>query len=286
MFTKKHYINVISLCILSIVTFINGYKLASHFTQLPALFSLLYILIFLSFFFIIDKTKLSPLKKVLPTILSLYVLLPYLLLTYFTSKTNFEGRLIETTELIFAVIFGALIILANKYINPKKYNFNFFLFAFLFGIILTVNFHFCVVLLIAVLYLLRESFPKIILFSILTVFFYFIGLNIFSEFIPQFNHNIYFPEISVWLTIIILSITVYAGWLISDLQELFFASGIMLFLYLTASSIPKIIQLGFYNAVNLDFSFSALLIVVPFLMFSIKEYQVDKFLGKIYKEDL
>ncbi len=72
--------------------------------------------------------------------------------------------------------------------------------------------------------------------------------------------------------------------MIADLQELFFSSGIILFLYLLIPSISKIIQLGFYRAVNNELEFSALLAVVPFFLFSIKEYEVDKFLGKVYND--
>jgi hypothetical protein len=42
--------------------------------------------------------------------------------------------------------------------------------------------------------------------------------------------------------------------------------------------------LGFYNAVKNDLVFSALLAVVPLFLFSIKEYEVDKFLGKVYSD--
>ena len=50
------------------------------------------------------------------------------------------------------------------------------------------------------------------------------------------------------------------------------------------SHISKIFQLGFDRAVNNDLVFSALLAVVPFFLFAIKEYEVDKFLGKVYKD--
>ena len=173
MFTKKHYINVVSLLLLSIVTFINCYKLTLLYSEVPFLISILYVTAFISFFFIADKksTKKKPegIKQYFPMLLSVYVLLPYLLLTYFTSKINPEGRWIETEILIFVVLVSAVIIMGIKLLEAKKYNFSFFVFPILFGLILSENYNFGFVLIIAVLFIFRESIPKIFLFSVLTL---------------------------------------------------------------------------------------------------------------------
>ena len=288
MFTKKHYINVVSLLLLSIVTFINCYKIALLYVEVPFLISLIYVAAFTSFFFIADKksnkNKSGGIRQYFPTLLSVYVLLPYLLLTYLTSKINPEGRWVETEILMYVVLVSAIIIMGSKYLDSKKYNFWFYVFPILFGLILTANFYFGLVLILAVFFIFRESFPKIFLFSMLTI-----GLGIL---IPKFlnavhftfDYEIFFPEISTWFIIFLVLISVYAGWMIADLQELFFSSGIILFIYLLIPSISKIIQLGFYNAVNNDLVISAFLAVIPFFLFSIKEYEVDKFLGKVYKD--
>ncbi len=295
MFTKKHYINVVSILLLSVVTFINFYKLTLLYVEVPFLISLFYVAAFLSFFFIADKKSnkdksagtshyVEGIRQYFPTLLSVYVLLPYLLLTYFTSKMNPEGRWVETEILIFVVLVGAVIILGNKYLDSKKYNLSFFVFPILFGLILSANFNFGFVLILSVLFIFRESFPKIILFSLLTI--------AFGIFIPKFlnavhfsfEYEIFFPSIPIWLIIILILITIYVGWMIADLQELFFSSGVILFMYLLIPCMSKIIQLGFYRAMNYELEFSALLAVVPFFLFAIKEYEVDKFLGKVYKD--
>ncbi len=169
MFTKKHYINIISLLLLSFVTFINCYKLTLLYAEVPFLISLLYVSAFIAFFFIADKksTKKKPegIKQYFPMLLSVYVLLPYLLLTYFTSKINPEGRWIETEILIFVVLVSAVIIMGSKLLDGKKYNFSFFVFPILFGLILSANYNFGFVLILSVLFIFRESIPKIILFS-------------------------------------------------------------------------------------------------------------------------
>ncbi len=295
MFTKKHYINVVSLLLLSVVTFINFYKLTLLYVEIPFLISLLYVAAFLSFFFIADKKSnknksvgighhVEGIRQYFPTLLSVYVLLPYLLLTYFTSNMNPEGRWVETEILIFVVLASAVIIMGTNYLDGKKFNISFFIFPILFGLILSANFYFGFVLILAILFIFRESFPKIFLFSLITFAFGIIIPKFLNAVHFTFDYEIFFPQIPVWLIIILLLITIYVGWMIADLQELFFSSGIILFIYLLIPSISKIIQLGFYRAVNNELEFSSLLVVVPIFLFAIKEYEVEKFLGKVYKD--
>ncbi len=288
MFTKKHYINVISLMLLSVVTFVNVYKLSLFFIETPVLVGLLYIAIFLSFFFIVDKNssneKIQEIKKYFPAILTIYVLLPYLLLANFTSKINPFGRWAETEILIYVVLASAVIISAVKLIDSNKYNLWFFVYPILFGLILSANFYFGFVIILAILFILRQSFPKIFLFSLLTIAFGIAIPKIFGAVHFDFNYDIFLPQISTWFVIVLVVISIYTGWLVADLPELFFASGIVLFIYMLIPAISKILQLGFYNAVKNDLVFSALLAVVPLFLFSIKEYEVDKFLGKVYND--
>ena len=288
MFTKKHYINLISLLLLSFVTFINVYKLALFYFKTPFLIGILYIAIFLTFFFLVDrnsdKEKIRGLKKYFPTLLTFYVLLPYLFLANFTSKFNPGGRWVETEILIYVVLSSAVIIMGSKYLVNEKYDYLFFAFSLFFGIILSSNLYFGLVLILAILFIFRQSFPKIILFSVLTIGFGLAIPSLLDALNFTFDYHIYLPEISVWFLAILILISIYAGWLVADLQELFYASGIVLFFFMLIPSISKIFQFGFFDAVNNDLVFSSLLAVVPLFLFSIKEYEVDKFLGKVYNE--
>jgi len=81
--------------------------------------------------------------------------------------------------------------------------------------------------------------------------------------------NSQFLFLPLWLIIILLLITIYVGWMISDLQELLFSSGIILFI---------IISLSFFYQ---TFDLSIYYLSFPFLLLAIKEYEVDYYLGKI-----
>jgi hypothetical protein len=72
-----------------------------------------------------------------------------------------------------------------------------------------------------------------------------------------------------WEIILYLVIAVYIGWLVSDLQEIFFAAGILLI-------ISSIINLPYIH-----YSISGFIFALPFLIFSIKDYRSEKFTGKI-----
>jgi hypothetical protein len=70
------------------------------------------------------------------------------------------------------------------------------------------------------------------------------------------------------------------GWITADLQEVLFSSGIFLFAVYLLSFISKVAELG-WNKNVIDFSL--LMVVIPFLVLAIKEYKVDRFLGKVLR---
>jgi hypothetical protein len=72
--------------------------------------------------------------------------------------------------------------------------------------------------------------------------------------------------------------SLYIGWIIADFQEVLLASGLVYFILFTISFLFKITQWG-WNKEWIDLSL--MIFAVPFLVLSIKEYKVDRFLGKI-----
>jgi len=82
--------------------------------------------------------------------------------------------------------------------------------------------------------------------------------------------------------IVVFVFTVYAGWIVSNIHEIFFAVGLMLFLPVFISMVYAIFSVGFYNALVGDvFDLSYYVFCIPFLVMAICEYRVDKTLGRV-----
>jgi hypothetical protein len=90
----------------------------------------------------------------------------------------------------------------------------------------------------------------------------------------------YYQIIPVWIIISLFLLTLYAGWIVADLQEALFASGIILFLIYLLSFILLVSEFG-WNKNEIDLSL--MIMAIPFLVLSIKEYKVDRFLGKVFE---
>jgi hypothetical protein len=88
----------------------------------------------------------------------------------------------------------------------------------------------------------------------------------------------YLQLMPIWIVIILVIAAIYIGWIVSDLHEKFFTNGLILFSFFKLSVSVQVMQLGVSRSA-LDFSL--LIMAIPFLVLSINEYKVDKFLGKI-----
>ncbi len=76
--------------------------------------------------------------------------------------------------------------------------------------------------------------------------------------------------IPVYILVLFVFFNFYLGWIITDKQELIFTSGLMIFILLLIAWIyDSPIQNRF-------------LLTIPFFLFSLKKYNVDRFLGKVY----
>ena len=196
----------------------------------------------------------------------------------FVSPLTFYG-LFEASAFFFsAVVFVLLIILSYKYLNPSRVDKNFILFSLVFGLIFSVNIQVIAVVIIYMLYFFRNNLKELSLFSeiLLAVFLVtivpFIIWNPILFFINGPLNS--FFTVPWWVIILYLGLAVYAGWLVSDLQEIFFASGILIIL----SSV--------INLLFTDNGLSGFIFALPFLIFSVKDYKVEKFTGRILNAEI
>lgn len=172
-----------------------------------------------------------------------------------------------------AVLVIAVIFLMNKFIDDDKINIKFLFLSIVFGVLLCTRLLILIPFLLSLIFFFRYNLKNLFLFFLIALFtciallIPFIRWN-HSGFIAYglFTNN--FANLPVWIYILLFIAVVYTGWMISDLQELLFSTGMILFF------ISLIEFLG-----NTDYS-NELILSIPFLILSIKEYEVDKFLGK------
>jgi hypothetical protein len=94
----------------------------------------------------------------------------------------------------------------------------------------------------------------------------------------QVSHAHLLSSIPVWIKILLILIAFYVGWMAADWQEVLFSSGVILFLAFTLQLVFTINQIGWKSS---EIDFSLAILAIPFLVLSIKEYKVDRFLGKV-----
>ncbi len=193
-------------------------------------------------------------------------------------------------ELFFNMMLAVLsIFVSEKYLKPEKIDAKFILVAVIFGLALSTRSVVAIIYAIYLPFTFRSNIPKG-LFFLFIVFLTFVLLLvpfvIWDE--KSFLHNgpvavqSYLSHIPFWTAALFILISAAAGWVVSDLHEVFFACGIFLFAPVFASMLNQISQVGFYPAVVGDvFDQSYYIFCIPFLLLSIKNYKVDKTLGRV-----
>jgi hypothetical protein len=172
-----------------------------------------------------------------------------------------------------AVLVISIIFLMKKFINEEKIDIKFFFLNLVFGAFLCTRVLAIIPFSLSLLYFFRYNIKNMVLFALLSFLICFALLvpflrwdySSFAAFGPFTNS---LAHLSIWVYILLLVVIVYVGWMISDLQELLFASGVILF------CVSFIMYLGKANYTD------GMILSIPFLILSIKEYEVDKFLGK------
>ena len=172
-----------------------------------------------------------------------------------------------------AVLVIAVIFLMKKFIDENRIDIKFFFLSLVFGAFLCTRILFIIPFLLSLLYFFRYNIKNMVLFALLSLLICFALLvpflrwdySSFMTFGP-FTNSV--AHLSVWIYVLLFIIVIYVGWMISDLQELLFTSGIILFC---------VSLIMYFEKANYT---DGMILSIPFLILSIKEYEVDKFLGK------
>lgn len=316
LFTKKHFINLITCIIIWIsgVTFIYKYfdKPAPKIFFYSIIFPIVLILIgwtekYYKSFLTKDILFLAMLivtaAEILlyrfdyigyPSIVAFSIL--WLLIIYYSQ--NVKTSLIQLavfllspvlySELIsFSGIFALamLIILSifisERFLENNKLDWKFFLIAFLFGATLSAGLWVGFIYIIYLLYVFRTNITKGLEFILIMVIAYALLLFLSDKgyiTMAAVQTN-YFQLIPNWIIILLLLATLYAGWIAAEFHEVLFASGVILFFIYILSFVFTVAVFGWNKD---EFDFLLMMMAIPFLVLAIKEYKVDRFLGKVF----
>ncbi len=186
-----------------------------------------------------------------------------------------------------------LIYFAEKNLNIEKRNFNFYFFAFLFGVGLSTRSIVAVIYIIYFIYKFRSNLFALFLFGVVVFLtFALILIPFIYKDYSAFIHNGPFAvqsnvsQLPMWIVIIFLIVSVYSGWIVENLREVFFTSGVSLFLLVIISYIIKISEFGFKIAFFHDkIDLSYLVFCFPFLILSIGRIKAKKFIGILLEDN-
>ena len=184
-------------------------------------------------------------------------------------------------ELFFnMMIIIVLILFVQRYFDPEKYSYKFEIFGLLFGLLLSTRSVVGMVYAVYLTHLFKQNLPRGYLFIFLVLLAFYLTLVPFYLW-DQISFILYGPfaiqqkvaALPIGIVAVILVIAIYSGWIASNLQEVFFASGVVLFLAVLISMILKLFAAGFMQAVVNDvFDLSYFIFCIPFLLLSIGEY--------------
>lgn len=165
-----------------------------------------------------------------------------------------------------------IIMLMDKYLDADRVDIRFLFFGFFFGALLCTRLIVVIPFMLSLLFFFRNNLKNLVLFFLLSMLICLALLvpymrwdyAAFTAYGPLTNSLAHLP---LWGYILVFLAVIYSGWMISDLQELFFASGLMIFF-------TTILGGGNENAL------SRMIASVPFFLLALKEYRIGRFTGK------
>ncbi|MCH8943111.1 MAG: hypothetical protein IIA48_11820 [Bacteroidetes bacterium] len=96
--------------------------------------------------------------------------------------------------------------------------------------------------------------------------------------IGNYSGEIFYWDFSWgWITLLYL-LSIYTGWMVADMQEVYFSTGIVIFFW------SLIFLISNNNSFINSAAVTSFLISIPFFLSSFRRYKIDKFLGKVYKD--
>lgn len=191
----------------------------------------------------------------------------------------FNFQLIKSHPvLIINNLFGAILLIvvyytSDKFLNADEFDLFIVSLTFILGFISYFSFFPLIYYIVFLLFFFRNNVLRFLIFISAIVAFYFLIQKFMLGII---NFEIFYWDFSVIWVIVLYILSIYTGWMVADIQEVYFGSGIIIFLW----------SLIFWLTNNSfgDISIISLITSIPFFIFSIRKYKVDKFLGKVYQE--
>ena len=146
----------------------------------------------------------------------------------------FNFQLIKSHPiLIINNLFGAVLLIvvyyiSDKFLNSDKFDLFIVSLTFIFGFISYFSFFPLIYYIVFLLFFFRNNILRFLIFISVTVAFFFL--------IQKFMFGIITTEIFYWdlpliWIIILYLISFYTGWMVADMQEVYFGSGIIIFLW-------------------------------------------------------
>ncbi len=294
MFTSKHFINVISLFFISLTVSIYLFKIFFDFTNYPLPITFLTLIAVFGLIAVLgnlltkrkDTERPVDISDTSVTIIVMLSLLSVVILYFFQQYLDFY---LAAKFFMIPVIMASLIIFADRSLNNAEINFIFFVFAFLNGILIFFSIIFLIPLMVFIVYFFKNSILRLIIFTATTLFLAVFLILLYKSFSLN-NYLVQEPTVlnlflfshSAWFIFTLILISLIAGYLAADLQEVLFASGILLMFPALLGLIDKITTFGFYYSLAIISTENFFLIFpLPFFILSIKYYKVDRFLGKV-----
>ncbi|MBV6510691.1 MAG: hypothetical protein FMNOHCHN_00168 [Ignavibacteriaceae bacterium] len=117
-------------------------------------------------------------------------------------------------------------------------------------------------------------------FTALVIPFWLWNPELFMQKGPFAIQMMYLP---LWVYILTPVVILAAGWLAGNHQEVYFSAGIILFGLVLVSFFSTAAVTGFEQAIFRDrFDVSYFILPLPFFIMAIREYTVDRYLGRVY----
>ncbi len=312
-FLRKNYITISSIFILLTLLFIiyvprlgevgrataifewlnlcfdGVYPYTSYIT--PSAFPLFYFIVSPVYFF-----NIPGLLEVTGFIIFLFLFRYYSLspknlivfLFFLFSSPIFYYEFLTRSELSFNLaLVIAVITFAN--IKLKQNSFSIILFGLLFGTVLSTRSVMIIPIIIYSLFQFRNNLVKLLLFSGGIAATFLLQLIPFVIWDPElffergpFSIQSHLADLSVWVIFFFILLSIYSGWLVQNIREVFFSSGLIIFSMIILSYINKISVYGFDKAFfgNNYIDLAYLAFVVPLLILSIEDYELKNFVGR------
>lgn len=177
-------------------------------------------------------------------------------------------------------LFGSILLIiiffiVDKYLNPDKVDLFIVSFIFILSFISYFTFFSFGFYLIFLLFFFRNNLKNLFL-SFFLIFLFDLIIKYFM--IGNYSGEIFYWDFSWgWITLLYL-LSIYTGWMVADMQEVYFSTGIVIFFW------SLIFLISNNNSFINSAAVTSFLISIPFFLSSLRRYKIDKFLGKVYKD--